>query len=140
VVWVFTTGIAVAERAPNTRARLPQLSRARKAKGKGASVPAMEAAGTVESGPGTFSPTRAGAALGSLAAGTVGGNEAAMLEITALAVSAVATAGTRRTFTPDEVVEVTWRHYPDDPETVFFIDVDVTSMSSAQEHAVLMVH
>jgi hypothetical protein len=61
-----------------------------------------------------------------------------MFEITALAVSAVAAAGARRSFTPNEVVEVTWRHYTDDPETVYFIDIDVRSVSSALEHAVLM--
>jgi hypothetical protein len=60
-----------------------------------------------------------------------------MLEITALAVSAVATAGTRRPFTPEEIVEVTWRHYPDDPDTVFFLDVDVSSMCVRVEPASL---
>lgn len=61
-----------------------------------------------------------------------------MLEITALAVSAVSAAGSRREFTPEEVVEVTWRHYPDDPDTVYFIDLDVTSTPSRTEHASLM--
>jgi hypothetical protein len=61
-----------------------------------------------------------------------------MFEITALAVSAVAAAGARRAFSPDEAVEVTWRHYPDDPDTVYFIDVDVSSVPSRLEHASLM--
>jgi hypothetical protein len=63
-----------------------------------------------------------------------------MFEITALAVSAVSAAGARRDFTTDEVVEITWRHYTDDPETVYFIDVEVTSGVSALERAVLMTH
>ena len=63
-----------------------------------------------------------------------------MLEITALVVTALSIAVARRTFGPGEVVEVTWRHYPDDPETVYFLDVDVKSTSSALEHALVMTH
>ncbi len=61
-----------------------------------------------------------------------------MLELTALVVTALSAAGERRRFTSDEEVEVTWRHYPDDPDSVWFLDVDVNSVRWPSAHASLV--
>jgi len=46
-----------------------------------------------------------------------------MLELTALAVSAVATMNLRRDLDPGEAIEVVWRHYCYDPDDVWFLEV-----------------
>jgi hypothetical protein len=46
-----------------------------------------------------------------------------MLELTALAVSAVTTLNLRRDLAPDEAIEVIWRHYCYDPDDVWFLEV-----------------
>jgi len=46
-----------------------------------------------------------------------------MLELTALAVSAVATMNLRRDLAPGEAIEVVWRHYCYDPDDVWFLEV-----------------
>lgn len=46
-----------------------------------------------------------------------------MLELTALAVSAVTTLNMRGSLAPGEAIEVIWRHYCYDPDDVWFLEV-----------------
>ena len=50
-----------------------------------------------------------------------------MLELTALAVTAVARACERGALRPGDAVELTWRHYRYDPPDVWFLELHVAS-------------
>jgi hypothetical protein len=61
-----------------------------------------------------------------------------MLQLTALAVSAVASACQQRALLPGEAVEVTWRHYRSDPQNVWFLEVHVFQQNGVTERATLV--
>lgn len=54
-----------------------------------------------------------------------------MLELTALAVTAVTQTCERQIVLADEAVEVTWRHYTYDPDDIWFLDVEIVSAARA---------
>ena len=58
-----------------------------------------------------------------------------MLELTALAVSAVTQTCRQRALLPDDAVEVTWRHYAYDPDAIWFLDVEVSSTGTLRQRA-----
>lgn len=58
-----------------------------------------------------------------------------MLELTALAVAAVAHTCRRQALLADEAVEVTWRHYAYDPDAIWFLDVEVSSTGTLRQRA-----
>jgi len=60
-----------------------------------------------------------------------------VLQLTALAVSAVAAVCERRALRPTECVEVTWRHYRDDPPSVWFMEVEVVTGQMRQRATLL---
>jgi len=61
-----------------------------------------------------------------------------MLQLTALAVSAVDRVCAQRALLPGEAVEVTWRHYRSDPDTVWFLEVHVFQPDGLTERATLV--
>ena len=58
-----------------------------------------------------------------------------MLEITALAVTAVAQVYERRDLFPGDALEVTWRHYAYDPDQVWFLETEIVSETLRQRAA-----
>lgn len=61
-----------------------------------------------------------------------------MLQLTALAVSAAANVCGQRPLLPGEAMEVTWRHYRTDPDTVWFLEVHVLQSDGLTERASLV--
>ena len=61
-----------------------------------------------------------------------------MLQLTALAVSAVVSVCSQRALLPREALEVTWRHYRADPDTVWFLEVHVFQPGGLTERATLV--
>ena len=66
--------------------------------------------------------------------------EPAMLELTALAVSAVATTCKGRRLEAEDAVEVTWRHYCYDPDDIWFLEVEVLRPDHFTDRGVLLAH
>ena len=60
-----------------------------------------------------------------------------MLQLTALAVSAVAAVCEQHALKPTDAVEVTWRHYRDDPPSVWFMEVEVVTGQMRQRTTLL---
>jgi len=60
-----------------------------------------------------------------------------VLQLTALAVSAVAVVCEQRALKPTDSVEVTWRHYRDDPASVWFMEVEVVTGQMRQRTTLL---
>jgi len=61
-----------------------------------------------------------------------------VLQLTALAVSAVALVCEQRALRPTDFVEVTWRHYRDDPPAVWFMEVEV--VTGQMRHRATLLH
>jgi len=61
-----------------------------------------------------------------------------VLQLTALAVSAVALVCEQRALRPTDSVEVTWRHYRDDPPSVWFIEVE--AVTGQMRHRATLLH
>jgi len=60
-----------------------------------------------------------------------------VLQLTALAVSAVALVCEQRALRPTDFVEVTWGHYRDDPPSVWFMEAEVVTGQMRQRATLL---